>query len=92
MTAAGVSVSARELRDRIAGGELAVTDAVEASFRRAADIGAGRPTRANDRALNLILWSDRDAAAREGESITKQLRGGGDVPAMAGVPIAVKDN
>ena len=48
--------SAVELRDAIASGEVKARDAVDASFNRARDVGAGR-----DR-LNILLYQDRDHA------------------------------
>jgi aspartyl-tRNA(Asn)/glutamyl-tRNA(Gln) amidotransferase subunit A len=80
------TLSAGTIAARIREGVTSPGDIVRASFARARGIGAGRD------ALNIILWSDEEAALREGETLSAQLSGASEGGVLAGVPIAVKDN
>ena len=59
--------------------------AVDAAFQRANVVRAGAE------GLNAILWSDAKAAHNEGAEVDHRIDRG-DVGALAGVPIVVKDN
>ena len=80
------SLSAVALSARVGAGDLAPSDTVAASLDRAQQIGAGRDS------LNLILWSDRELALRDAQSLAEGMAKAGSGGRLAGVPIAVKDN
>jgi aspartyl-tRNA(Asn)/glutamyl-tRNA(Gln) amidotransferase subunit A len=80
------TLSAGTIAARVREGTTTPADIVRASFARARGVGAGRD------ALNIVLWSDEDAAVKEAETLTTQLGGEGRGGVLAGVPIAVKDN
>jgi len=89
-TDALLSMTAVHLRDAIAANEVTATDAVRASFERAAAVGAGPDN------LNAILWADAEGALETARGIkpaaggSRPSQGRGD--ALVGVPVAVKDN
>ena len=77
--------SAVELRDAIVSGDATATDAVDASFTRARDVGAGRD------GLNILLYQDRHhALSRAAEC--DALAGSATAPSLLGVPVVIKDN
>jgi aspartyl-tRNA(Asn)/glutamyl-tRNA(Gln) amidotransferase subunit A len=71
---------------------LSAAAAVEAAFRRADEVGAGRE------ALNITLYEDREASLAEARALDQRESDAGfsHVPrptsALHGVPVAVKDN
>jgi aspartyl-tRNA(Asn)/glutamyl-tRNA(Gln) amidotransferase subunit A len=67
-------------------GELAPSDMVMASFKRATDVGAG-PER-----LNIVLYSAEEASLEEARDLRSRVQGAADVGVLAGVPVAIKDN
>ncbi len=67
-------------------GELSAADTVRASFQRATDVGGGRDE------LNIILYSDENAALDEAQKLHTQIQSAADVGVLAGVPVAIKDN
>jgi aspartyl-tRNA(Asn)/glutamyl-tRNA(Gln) amidotransferase subunit A len=87
-----LAVGASLLRDRVAANELDPVDVVRASYARARDVGAGRD------GLNLVLYTDEEraleAAHAAGERVHRTGEKADEVAAlaMAGVPVAVKDN
>jgi aspartyl-tRNA(Asn)/glutamyl-tRNA(Gln) amidotransferase subunit A len=60
--------------------------AVDASFRRMAEVGAGAD------GLNIVLWSDRNRAMEAARTVKRELATGRDPGPLAGVPVVVKDN
>jgi aspartyl-tRNA(Asn)/glutamyl-tRNA(Gln) amidotransferase subunit A len=80
------SLSAVGLAARVGSADVTPTEAVEASFDRAASAGAGKES------LNLMLWSDRDLALRDASGLEAGIAKAGKGGRLAGVPIAVKDN
>jgi aspartyl-tRNA(Asn)/glutamyl-tRNA(Gln) amidotransferase subunit A len=85
MTAPALPSAAELARDTTAG-RRRVRETVDATFARAAAIGAGRDS------LNCVLWSDRDAAHAAAAEVEAGLTAGEAAGPLAGVPIAVKDN
>ena len=78
------NLSASQLRDAAARGELEPTTIIAETFTRARGVQAGRE------GLNAILWADEPAAQREAARL-----GGTSEPergALFGVPVLVKDN
>ena len=90
MSADVLSRSVAALRDGVAANEVAPDAATRAALARAREVGAGRD------GLNIVLHTDDEAPAHARESLTKHLssvgRDGEGRLALAGVPIAVKDN
>ncbi|MEO8577759.1 MAG: Asp-tRNA(Asn)/Glu-tRNA(Gln) amidotransferase subunit GatA [Gemmatimonadales bacterium] len=80
------ALSATAVAARVGTGDLSPTAAVELSFARGVETGAGRE------GLNLILWSDHDLALRDAAGFEKGMTRAGVGGRLAGVPIAVKDN
>ncbi len=80
------TLTAHVLAARVREGTTTPADIVRASFARARGVGAGRD------ALNIVLWSDEQAAVKEAETLSLQLAGASKGGLLAGVPIAVKDN
>jgi aspartyl-tRNA(Asn)/glutamyl-tRNA(Gln) amidotransferase subunit A len=80
------TLTAGTIAARVREGTTTTADVARASFARARGVGAGRDE------LNIILWSDEDAAIKEAETLSTQLAGASRGGLLAGVPIAVKDN
>ena len=80
------SGAAARLREAIVAGSTTPADAVTASMQRTREVGAGR-----DR-LNIVLWSDPDAALAEARAAARVVERGGTPGALHGVPVMVKDN
>jgi aspartyl-tRNA(Asn)/glutamyl-tRNA(Gln) amidotransferase subunit A len=59
---------------------------IHASFKRAAEIGAGPDE------LNIFLHSDERASVEEAEQMKERIRSAADIGVLAGVPVALKDN
>ena len=79
------ALSAGELRDRIAAGDVSPRAAADASLDRATEIGAWRD------GLNILLYENRDDARRQADGIADR-RERGDAGPLAGVPVILKDN
>jgi len=80
------TLTADTIAARVRQGSTTPTEIVRASFARARGVGAGRDE------LNIILWSDEEAAIKEAETLSSQIAGASKGGRLAGVPIAVKDN
>jgi aspartyl-tRNA(Asn)/glutamyl-tRNA(Gln) amidotransferase subunit A len=80
-----LDLSAVALRDAIARGDLTAKNAVDASFDRARDVGAGRE------GLNILLYQDRHHAL-ERAAACDALATGASAPPLLGVPVVIKDN
>ncbi len=80
------ALSASTMAARVREGSTSPADLVRASFARARGVGAGRDE------LNMILWSDEEAAIGEADKLSGQLGKAATAGELAGVPIAVKDN
>ena len=59
---------------------------VRASFKRAAEIGAGPDE------LNIFLHADEKASVEDAEQMRARIRNATDIGVLAGVPVAIKDN
>ena len=79
-------LSAADISASVRAGEATPSALVDSAFARADHIGAGRD------ALNIFLYSDRDACTDEAEAVRGRLEKAADVGTLAGVPIAIKDN
>jgi aspartyl-tRNA(Asn)/glutamyl-tRNA(Gln) amidotransferase subunit A len=75
-------LAGHKLADLIRGGQASATDVVESALRRAdaveADVGA-------------FLSRTKDLAREQAGRVDERLRRGEDVPAVAGIPLALKD-
>jgi aspartyl-tRNA(Asn)/glutamyl-tRNA(Gln) amidotransferase subunit A len=78
-------LSAVELRDVVARGELNPRNAVDAALDRAAHVESRRE------GLNILLYEDRRDAHRQADYVAGQ-RDDGYTGALAGVPVIIKDN
>ena len=78
-------LSAAELRDSVANGEVSPRTAADASLDRASEVRAWRD------GLNILLYEDHDDVHRQANEVAVR-REGGDVGPLAGVPVIVKDN
>jgi len=78
-------LSAAELRDSVAKGDVNPRRAVDAAFDRADAVGARKD------GLNILLYEDRGDAHRQAAAIAIQHDSGESGP-LAGVPVIVKDN
>lgn len=81
-------LSAVELRERLARGEISAPEVVEAYLQR---------IRALDPQLHAFLYVDAEGALIQARQMQEQVlaRSGGsetDLPPLAGIPVAVKDN
>ncbi|HET7458245.1 MAG TPA: amidase family protein [Gemmatimonadaceae bacterium] len=88
-----LGMPASMLRDAIAANEVPASAAVEASFRRAREVGAGKE------GLNIFLATDERGARHETDALPKRLTPSVGTTAtrapdlsLVGVPVAVKDN
>ncbi len=50
------------------------------------------PSKAKDRAVNAYISVMEEEAIKQAEAVQKRMDGGEDLPLLAGVPVAVKDN
>ncbi|HEY0971144.1 MAG TPA: Asp-tRNA(Asn)/Glu-tRNA(Gln) amidotransferase subunit GatA [Gemmatimonadales bacterium] len=80
------SLPAAELRDRVVARQVSGEAAVAASL---ATVGA---TRGGRDGLNYMLWSDPDAAIAEARAGDERMDAESSTGALAGVPVAIKDN
>jgi aspartyl-tRNA(Asn)/glutamyl-tRNA(Gln) amidotransferase subunit A len=81
-----MELGAAQISSGVRAGELAPSDMVMASFKRATDVGAG-PER-----LNIVLYSAEEASLEEARDLRSRVQGAADVGVLAGVPVAIKDN
>ena len=79
-------LGAAQIASSVRAGETSPADVVRASFKRAAEIGAGHDE------LNIFLHSDEKASVEEAEQMQGRIRSAADIGVLAGVPIALKDN
>ena len=79
-------LGASALRDAIVDGSMTAVNAATHSFARGDEVGAGRD------GLNIVLWSDREAALAEARAAARVVESGARPGALHGVPIMVKDN
>jgi aspartyl-tRNA(Asn)/glutamyl-tRNA(Gln) amidotransferase subunit A len=82
------ALSAGELGDAVARGDLEPDAGARAALERAAAIGA-----CDRSALNILLYTDADDAAAQAAAVAARRRRGGAAPGpLAGVPVVLKDN
>ncbi len=86
MSGALLRLTASALRDRVAAGDASALAVADASFERAAVVGAGPD------ALNIVLWHDREWSRAAAEQVDAAVIRGDAPPPLAGVPVAIKDN
>ena len=86
MTPSSLPTSAAGCATAACSGNMTAREIVTASYARSDTVGLGRD------GLNAMLWSDRDGAVDEAGRIGRQIVEGGIALALAGVPVAVKDN
>jgi len=73
----------RELQDRLAGGELAVTDLVEASLSR---------IRETEPVVQAFITLDEEGARAQAAELDRRLKEGGERGLLFGLPAGIKDN
>jgi len=73
----------RELQDRLAGGELSVTDLVEASLAR---------IRETEPVVQAFITLDEEGAKARAAELDKRLKEGGERGLLFGLPAGIKDN
>jgi len=73
----------RELHDRLAGGELTVTDLVEASLAR---------IRETEPVVQAFITIDEEGARAQAAELDHQLKNGGERGLLFGLPAGIKDN
>lgn len=82
-----LDLPAFELRQRVVAGDAAALAVIDAAFHRADEVGAGRD------GLNIFLSHDREWSRAQAERVDAQvLSPDGVLGALAGVPVAIKDN
>lgn len=81
-----LSRPAAALVDGIARGELSARALLQSTHARADEVRAGRD------GLNVVLAEDREAAGREAAAVDERVRAGESPRALAGIPVAIKDN
>ncbi|MDQ6871696.1 MAG: aspartyl/glutamyl-tRNA amidotransferase subunit A, partial [Gemmatimonadota bacterium] len=79
-------LGAAQIASSVRAGKMLPADIVRASFKRAAEIGAGPDE------LNIFLHSDEKAGVEEADQMQTRIRSAADVGVLAGVPVAIKDN
>jgi aspartyl-tRNA(Asn)/glutamyl-tRNA(Gln) amidotransferase subunit A len=79
-------VTAVACADATCSGSMTAREIVRASFARAS------ATKAGPDGLNAILWADETEALDEARAVGRRIVDGGTRLALAGVPVAVKDN
>jgi aspartyl-tRNA(Asn)/glutamyl-tRNA(Gln) amidotransferase subunit A len=79
-------LGAAQIASSVRAGEASPADMVRASFKRAADIGAGPDE------LNIFLHADEKASVEEAEQMRARISNATDIGVLAGVPVAIKDN
>lgn len=78
-----LSLSAVELAAKIKEKEVTVKEAVEAVFARIEE---------KEKALNCYVTLDKEGALKQAEEVQKKIDDGELAGALAGVPVAIKDN
>jgi aspartyl-tRNA(Asn)/glutamyl-tRNA(Gln) amidotransferase subunit A len=86
VSASAFPVTAAACADATCSGSMTAREIVRASFARAAAVKAGPD------GLNAILWADETEALDEARAVGRRIVDGGIRLALAGVPVAVKDN
>src|SRR5688500_9407977 len=86
MTRSSLPTSAAGCATAACSGNMTAREIITASYARSDTVKLGRD------GLNAMLWSDRDGAVDEAGRIGRQIVEGGIALALAGVPVAVKDN
>jgi aspartyl-tRNA(Asn)/glutamyl-tRNA(Gln) amidotransferase subunit A len=81
-----LQLTAAALRQRVSAGDASALAVVDAAFARAAHVGAGRD------GLNILLGHDREWSRAEAERLDRCVADDRPLGALAGVPVAVKDN
>lgn len=76
-------MTVRQIRDAVREGKLTATEIVEATL---ADI------KKRDEKIGAFLETFDDAALAQAKKIDEMKKSGEDLPALAGVPVAIKDN
>jgi len=76
-------LSAKQLRDKIAAGQMSSVETTEAVFK---NIDEREPV------IGAFISTYRDRALEKAAEVDKRIAAGGAVGELAGVPIAVKDN
>ena len=79
-------LGAAAIASSVRAGETSPVEMIKASFKRAADIGAGADE------LNIFLYDDEKASVAEAEEMQTRIEAATDIGILAGVPIAIKDN
>ncbi|HEY5021782.1 MAG TPA: amidase family protein [Gemmatimonadaceae bacterium] len=79
-------LGAAAIASSVRAGETSPVEMIEASFKRAADIGAGPDE------LNIFLYADEKASVAEAEEMQTRIKSATDIGVLAGVPVAIKDN
>jgi aspartyl-tRNA(Asn)/glutamyl-tRNA(Gln) amidotransferase subunit A len=79
-------VGAAAIASSVRAGDVSPSEIVRASFNRAREIGVGPD------ALNIYLHSDEKASLEEAEAMHEHIGSSADAGALAGVPVAIKDN
>lgn len=78
-----LDLTAVELAEKIKGGEVSAREALEAVFRRVEE---------KEELLHCYVTLDREGAFKRAEEIQKKIQAGEAAGALAGVPVAIKDN
>ena len=79
-------LGAAAIASSVRAGKISPVEMIRASFKRAADIGAGPDE------LNIILHADEKASVEEAERMQARIQSPTDIGILAGVPVAIKDN
>jgi len=79
-------LGAAAIASSVRAGKISPVEMIRASFKRAADIGAGPDE------LNIILHADEKASVEEAERMQARIQSATDIGILAGVPVAIKDN
>ncbi len=77
------NLSAKQLRDKIAAGQISSVEATEAIFK---NIEEREPT------IGAYISTFRDSALEKAADVDNRIAAGQEVGQLAGVPVAVKDN
>jgi aspartyl-tRNA(Asn)/glutamyl-tRNA(Gln) amidotransferase subunit A len=79
-------LGAAAIASGVRAGDFSPADVIRASFKRAAEIGAGRDE------LNIVLYANEKASIEECDEKKARVNGATDPGVLAGVPVAIKDN
>ncbi|HLR56478.1 MAG TPA: Asp-tRNA(Asn)/Glu-tRNA(Gln) amidotransferase subunit GatA [Actinomycetales bacterium] len=78
-----IGLSAAQLSEKLQAGEISAVEATQAHIDRIADV---------DEAVHAFLTRTSDQALQTASEVDSQRAAGADLHALAGVPIALKDN